>query len=94
MKMSKVIKCEVKDCAYNMDNCCHTMAITVGDDMNPKCDSFCPSSIKGGEEDCFAGVGSCKVSGCMYNEDLECCSPGISVGYKGNEPDCLTFECS
>ena len=92
MEMSKVIKCEISDCAYNVDDCCHTMAITVGDSMNPKCDTFCQSSIKGGDVGCMAGVGACKVSACINNSNLECCSPGISVGYKNQEVDCLTFE--
>ncbi len=28
MEMSKVIKCEVQDCSYNMDNVCNAMAIS------------------------------------------------------------------
>ncbi len=92
MEMSKVMKCEVSDCAYNMDDCCHAMAITIGDSMNPRCDTFCQSSIKGGDASCMAGVGACKVSSCTYNDNLECGAPGISVGYKGQDPDCLTFQ--
>ena len=42
MEMSMVMKCEVNDCAYNMDNCCHAIAITIGDSMHPRCDTFCP----------------------------------------------------
>jgi len=92
MKMSKVIKCEVSDCAYNMDTCCHTMAITVGDADSPRCDTFCEGSMKGGDASCLAGVGACKMSSCMYNTNLECGAPQISVAYKKQEPDCLTFE--
>ena len=92
MEMSKVMKCEVDECAYNMDNCCHTMAITVGDSMNPRCDTFCQSAMVGGDAGCTAGVGSCKTSCCRYNNNLECGASGISVGYKGHDPDCLTFQ--
>ena len=92
MEMSKVMKCEVSDCAYNMDDCCHTMAITIGDSINPRCDTFCQASIKGGEAGCATGVGACKISSCVYNSNLECGAPGISVGYKQREPDCLTFQ--
>ena len=92
MEMSKVMKCEVSDCAYNMDNCCHAMAITIGDSTNPRCDTFCKSSMKCGDTSCL-GVGACKVSSCTYNNNLECCcAQGISIGYKEQEPDCLTFQ--
>jgi len=92
MEMAKVIKCEVADCVYNMDNCCRTMAVTIGDGNNPMCDTFCHSTIKGGDSASLAGVGACKVSACKYNQKFECQSPGISVGYCEQEPDCLTFE--
>ena len=90
--MSKVMKCEVSDCSYNEQNCCQTMAVTIGDGIHPKCDTFCCSTMKGGQSGCTAGVGACKVSSCTYNSGLECSAPGISVGYKENEPDCLTFQ--
>ncbi|MBW8039954.1 MAG: DUF1540 domain-containing protein [Planctomycetes bacterium] len=92
MEMSKVMKCEVDDCAYNMDSCCHTIAITIGDSALPRCDTFCQSTIKGGDAGSMAGVGACKVSACMYNTNLECQSPEVDVGYNENEPNCLTFE--
>ena len=92
MEMSRVMKCEVSDCAYNRQNCCQTMAITIGDGFRPRCDTFCRFTEKGGETGCTAGVGACKVFSCVYNRDLECRAPGISVGYKGQEPDCMTFQ--
>ncbi len=92
MEMCKVMECQVSDCAYNMDNCCCTMAITVGDLQNPRCDTFCQSASNGGDTNCVAGVGACKVSSCTYNDCLECSAPGISVGYREQEPDCLTFQ--
>lgn len=92
MEMSKVSKCEVNDCAYNLDNLCHAMAITVGDSMQPRCDTFCQSATKGGDASCIASVGACKVSSCLYNGDLECQAPEICVGYREQEPDCLTFQ--
>jgi len=92
MEMPKVVRCEVNDCAYNTDNCCHALAITVGDEVHPRCDTFCHSMMKGGDRGAIAGVGACKVYSCMYNNGLECNSPEICVGYKGQEPDCLTFR--
>ena len=92
MEMSKVMECNVNDCAYNNDDCCCTMAITIGDEINPKCDTFCRSIMRGGDTSCAAGVGACKVSACTYNNSLECSALGVSIGYKDQEPDCLTFQ--
>lgn len=92
MKMAKVMKCEVSDCVYNMDNCCHTMAITVGDGNNPMCDTFCHSTVKGGDVADLAGVGACKVSACKHNTKFECESSGISIDYQDLNPNCMTFE--
>ena len=93
MEMVKVKRCDVRECAYNANGQCHTLAITVGSgEEHPMCDTFCPSSEKGGVEDTLAGVGACKVSGCAFNSDLECHSQGIEVGHQGNEIDCLTFQ--
>ena len=90
--MSEVAKCQVNKCAYNKDGICHALSITIGDSTNPKCDTYCESEITGGDQSYIATVGACKVSTCVYNIDLECQSPGICVGYKGDEPDCLTYE--
>lgn len=92
MEMPKVTKCDVNDCAYNMDSNCHAMAITIGDSMDPRCDTFCQSMAKGGDSGSIAGVGACKVASCMYNTGLECQATEICVGYKGQDVDCLTFH--
>jgi hypothetical protein len=89
---AKVEKCEVNQCAYNLDNQCHAIAITVGGDAaHPQCDTFCGSVEKGGEKSKVARVGACKVASCLFNKSLECNSADILVGYKGYEIDCLTF---
>ncbi len=92
MEMPKVMKCEISDCSYNMDNSCHAMAITIGNGMLPRCDTFCKSAMKGGDANCMACVGACKTSSCSYNSNLECEATAITVGYKGQEPNCMTFQ--
>jgi hypothetical protein len=92
MEMATVIKCSVHDCVYNMDNQCHTMAITIGDGNSPRCDTFWHSTMKGGNASNMAGVGACKVSVCKYNKKFECAARGITVNYRDQEPDCTTFE--
>jgi hypothetical protein len=89
---AKVEKCEVSQCAYNIDDQCHAIAITVGGDgAHPQCDTFCVYVEKGGETNKIARVGACKVASYTFNKRLECNSVDIMVGYKGDEIDCLTF---
>jgi hypothetical protein len=91
MKICKVARCDAPDCAYNREGACHTLAITVGDDSNPMCDTFCKTQQKGGDAMTFASVGACKVAACSHNESLECQLTRITVGWNGSEPDCLSF---
>ncbi|HET6427397.1 MAG TPA: DUF1540 domain-containing protein [Phycisphaerae bacterium] len=91
METPKVSECSAAECAYNSDGMCHAMAITVGDVSSPQCDTYCTSSMKGGDYSCIATVGACKVSNCLHNMDLECQAPSIRVGHQGGEVDCLTF---
>jgi len=92
MELAQVQKCNVTDCAYNVDNACCTPAITVGDETTPRCDTFCHSASHGGEPGLTAKVGACKVAQCIYNESLECQASGISVGYQSDEPMCTTYK--
>jgi hypothetical protein len=92
MKMATVTKCDASECSYNADNICHALAITIGDESNPMCDTFCQSSMKGGDSSGMAGVGACKVASCSHNSSLECDCSAIEVGHQGREAECLSFE--
>ncbi len=92
MNMPKVTQCSAEQCAYNTGEICHALAITVGDTTHPMCDTFCPSSMQGGDVSSTAGVGACKTSECLYNVSLECQAPSIQVGCVGEEVDCLTYD--
>jgi hypothetical protein len=92
MDMSKISKCGVNACAYNKDQRCHALAITIGDANNPRCDTFFSSGSKGGDATSIGKVGACKVSVCKHNESLECSAGQIEVGTKQNTAYCLTFE--
>ncbi len=94
MDMPKVVKCDVTECAYNIDEECNALAITIGDSTHPQCDTFCTSAAKGQASGGIASVGACKVSCCTHNSGLECQASEICVGYQGDEADCLTFETS
>jgi len=92
MKMPNVSSCDVIKCAYNANNRCHAMAITIGDGAHPTCDTFCQEGGSGGDPEAIASVGACKVSSCVYNQSLECQADQVRVGYNGDEIDCLTFK--
>ncbi|MEN6307607.1 MAG: DUF1540 domain-containing protein [Anaerohalosphaeraceae bacterium] len=93
MKIAKVQRCEACECAYNAENQCHAIAITIVEGATlPMCDTFCSSGIKGGNSKNCGGVGACKISECIFNIALECHAPDIRIGRRGDELDCLTFQ--
>lgn len=95
MEMPKVSGCSVTSCAYNNQQACHALAITVGEEPDmPICDTFLESEVpgSGGDKAVTAGVGACKAAECEYNEDLECTASEIKVGMQEEEADCLTFS--
>lgn len=92
MSMPRIISCSVSECAYNRDNQCHTLAITVGNAGHPACDTFHKFSSKGGGPDLSGGVGACKMDICKFNKSLECSASGITVGPHSGHADCKTFS--
>jgi len=93
MEMPKILQCDATECAYNRNQECHAMAITVGDGANPRCDTFWQASTKGGVLNIIGGVGACRATACRYNQSLGCSASGINVGHDaGGEVDCLTFQ--
>jgi hypothetical protein len=92
MEMPLVNKCTAENCAFNREQTCHALAITIGDSLHAQCDTFCSTPIAGGDPDSVGHVGACKMADCRYNDHLECQAPGISVGYEQNIVDCLTYQ--
>lgn len=91
ISMPKILSCSVTECAYNKNNECHTLAITVGDGSHPECDTFYRAKNKGGAPDQTGGVGACKVDICKFNNAFECSAPGINVAPHSGHADCKTF---
>jgi hypothetical protein len=90
--MTKVKKCLMGDCVFNQDDNCHALAINIGDATEPHCDTYIRGSKKAGDPNNIAGVGACKCDSCEYNEDFQCLAGGITVGKKGEDVDCLSYE--
>ena len=91
MEMPIIKECDAPECAYNDQSKCHALAITVGDEMRPQCDTLCTMAMMAGDAEAIGRVGACKMSGCMHNSRLECTAPGITVGHRGDEVDCLAY---
>jgi hypothetical protein len=93
MKMPQVTECDVSECAYNKDSMCHALAITIGDDRHPRCDTFLASASRGGDAGWIGQVGACKVESCKFNKNFECGAQGIRVAHhKAACADCQTFS--
>lgn len=91
VEMVPVRKCSVEACGYNVGKSCHAKAITVGDTVNPECDTYFVSPAHSRETRRVAGVGACKVSACRYNDDYECTAQSIEVGVAKDQVKCLTY---
>jgi hypothetical protein len=92
MIASKVNSCAATDCAYNKDETCRALAITVENPSAATCATYTPRAEKGGVEMNVANVGACKASSCKHNKDLVCTATSIKVGMKGDSVTCLTFD--
>lgn len=94
MAAAKVRGCQVSECVYNVDGLCHAVAITVGDENCPKCETFNSFYNVGRGKDTgrIAEVGACKASSCIFNVGRKCQSEGIKVDCIDTGPQCLTFQ--
>ncbi len=90
MDMSQIMKCSMADCAYNRDNLCHTLGISVG--PHTECNTYIHASSKGGFQEAKGGVGACSASDCSFNDRLECRASGINVASHDRHADCETFK--
>ena len=94
--MPSVSSCSVTQCAYNAKRQCHARAITVGDGVNPACDTYLclddPNAPHVKEDKSLAGVGACKVSACIHNLYYECMAEQIEVRHRADGIHCTTFS--
>jgi hypothetical protein len=92
IEMPLVSSCDVSHCGFNVNHTCHAKAITVGDNLNPGCDTFFETNEHNKEKKRIAGVGACKVNTCKNNIDFECTAENILVGFSKQKINCLTFS--
>jgi hypothetical protein len=55
MKMIEISKCSMSTCAYNKDNSCHTIGITIG--PHAECNTYVHASSRGGFPEVKGGIG-------------------------------------
>ncbi len=91
LEMPMVSRCMVSECSYNTGSKCHARAITVGDAIHPRCDTYIASGLHTNHTQQVAGVGACKTVGCQHNEDMECVADSVQVARVKNECKCMTF---
>lgn len=91
LEMPMISSCDVEQCGYNQNKNCHAKAITVGDGVNPNCDTYFENKNHNLEVARIAGVGACKVSSCKKNKNFECIADVIKIGTVKESAKCLTF---
>lgn len=91
MEMMKVESCDASSCAYNKDNQCHALAITVKTSSPASCSTFFEGGIKGSSNGSKAGIGACTESHCEHNKGLECTfAEGIAIALSSGNAVCTT----
>ena len=91
LEMPIVTKCMASECAYNLNSNCHARAITVGNSLQPGCDTFMAGSRHTKSVNQIAGIGACKTVGCKFNDDFECMAENVQIGMVKNEANCTIF---
>ncbi|HEY8455908.1 MAG TPA: DUF1540 domain-containing protein [Actinopolymorphaceae bacterium] len=92
MEMPVITRCTAETCAYNQEQHCHALAITIGEPREARCETFVEGAFTGGDPEAVGHVGACRMSDCQHNTNLECQAPNIVVGYQQNTVDCLTYQ--
>jgi hypothetical protein len=90
MKMTSISKCNQSTCAYNKDESCHTLGITIG--PHAECNTYVHASSRGGFPDVKGGIGACQTSSCKFNSKLECQAAKVDVAVDEKHADCKTFQ--
>jgi hypothetical protein len=92
--MPIVSMCDVKECAFNRNQTCHALVITIDDERTrcAICGIYVKTDRKGGVMDATGRVGACSAQGCKYNTGLECTAYNISVGLHEGHADCKKFS--
>ncbi|HVZ37628.1 MAG TPA: DUF1540 domain-containing protein [Polyangiaceae bacterium] len=88
--LAEVSECSARECAFNDGGQCHAQAITVGDAVQPICDTFL-AATEHSHRPAHAGVGACKVTSCRHNEAYGCAAEAIRVWVCGDSAQCSTY---
>ena len=91
---TKVNACTVTDCAYNANESCHALAITIDNPSPATCATYTPKAEgkRGGAEMTVANIGACKAANCVHNEALTCQAGEVKIGMQDGKVSCLTFK--
>lgn len=92
MTATIVNQCAATDCAYNDNQACRALAITVGEPSAQTCATYEPKQKKVSTQVTVANVGACKASNCVHNSNLSCQAAEVKIGVDGGQVRCMTFQ--
>ena len=99
------LKCDVRTCTYNKENCCCKGDISVGGKSACDCSQTCCDSFKEAKGDQYLSALEhpskmididCEAVKCIYNEDRHCVADHIGIAgdgaSKAEHTLCATFQ--
>ena len=92
--MPLVSMCDVEECAFNRNQTCHALVITIDDERTrcAVCGIYVKTNRKAEVMDATGRVGVCNAQGCIYNSGFECTAYYISIGLHEGHADCKKFS--
>ena len=83
------LKCDVRTCTYNKENCCCKGDISVGGKSACDCSQTCCDSFKEAKGDQYLSALEhpskmididCEAVKCIYNSDYKCNADNVKIG--------------
>ena len=96
------LKCDVRTCTYNKENCCCKGDISVGGKSACDCSQTCCDSFKEAKGDQYLSALEhpskmididCEAVKCIYNSDYKCNADNVKIGGR-NACDCQQTSCA
>lgn len=84
-----ITTCAATACAFNKDQGCTALAVTVGGAATAACTTFAELDVRAGLGDAQGQVGACHRVDCVHNAELLCGATGIEVA---DTAACVTYQ--
>lgn len=91
MEMIQILKCDMSDCEYNIDNLCHTIGVNISE--RAECQTYIQGKNKRGFQEVKGGIGACHTANCEFNVEHECrARDGIKLAVNRKKARCETYH--